>query len=96
MIEASLLLAVFGDRLAQMHMSEVNTASRHDPIFLNAVVAFNAIAGSIPNEIPIILKSLIDQGQSSIAFELMRAREALAPVAVQASRSEIPRLKAES
>ena len=82
MIEASLLLAAFGDRLAQVHMSEVNTASRHDAISLNAVMAFNAIAGSIPDEIPIILESLIDQGQSSIAFELMRAREALSPVAV--------------
>ena len=82
MIEASLLLAAFRDRLAQVHMSEVNTASRHDPISLNAVLAFNAIAGSIPDEIPVILESLIDQGQSSISFELMRAREALAPVAV--------------
>ena len=63
-------------------MSELNTASRHDPISLNAVMAFNAIAGTIPDEIPIILQSLIDQGQSSIATEAMRAREALASVAV--------------
>ena len=82
MIEASLLLAAFGDRLAQMHMSEVNTASRHDPIPLNAVMAFNALAGAIPENIPIILEALIDQGQSRIATELIRAQEALAPVAI--------------
>src|SRR5437764_12591174 len=32
MTEASLLLNAFGDRLAAVHMIEVNTASRNDPI----------------------------------------------------------------
>ena len=82
MTEASLLLHTFGDRLLEVHMSEVNTASRHDPISLNAVMAFSAIAGSIPEEIPIILEPLIDQGQSAIGIELQRARDVFAPVTV--------------
>src|SRR5258706_2451367 len=75
MTEASLLLNAFRDRLAEVHMSEVNTASRHDPISLNAVTAFGTIAGSIPEEIPIILEPLIDKGQSAVETELQRARD---------------------
>lgn len=82
MTEAALLLNAFGGRLAEVHMSEVNTASRHDPISLNAVMAFSAVASLIPEETPIILESLIDRGQSDIETEIQRAQEAFAPVAV--------------
>ena len=81
MTEASLLLKAFGDRLVEVHMSEVNTASRHDPISLNAVMAFSAIAASIPEEVPIILEPLIDQGQSDVQTELRRAYDTFASVA---------------
>lgn len=82
MTEASLLLKAFSSRLTEVHMSEVNTASRHDPISPNAVVAFSSVGGAIPEEVPIILESLIDRGQSNIEAELQRAREAFALVAV--------------
>ena len=61
-------------------MSEVNTASRHDPISPNAVTAFSAVAEFIPENVPIILEPLIDHGQSDIETELQRAHDALAPV----------------
>jgi hypothetical protein len=77
MTEASLLLRAFGDRLEQVHMSEVNTASRHDPISRNAVRAFQYVAMYIPEMTPIILETLIDAGQSDIQTEIARAREAL-------------------
>jgi len=77
MTEASLLLQAFGDRLAEVHISEVNTASRHDPISWNAVIAFRSIARYIPQQVPIILEPLIDAGQSDIDTEIQRAREAL-------------------
>ena len=80
MTEAALLLRAFGDRLVELHMSEITTASRHDPISLNAVSAFNSVAAAIPEEIPIILEPLIDQGQSDIETEIRRAHEALALV----------------
>ncbi|MCC6367966.1 MAG: hypothetical protein IT165_30955 [Bryobacterales bacterium] len=78
MTEAVLLLKAFGDRLAEVHMSEVNTSSRHDPISRNAVNAFRAVADFIPENIPIILEPLIDKGQSSIDVELARAQDVFA------------------
>jgi hypothetical protein len=81
MTEASLLLSAFVGRLGEVHMSEVNTASRHDPISPNAVLAFGAIAATIPEDVPIILEPLIDQGQSDVHTELQRARDVFALVA---------------
>ena len=80
MTEAALLLRAFGDRLVEVHMSEVNTASRHDPISQNAVMAFSRVAGFIQEDIPIILEALIDQGQSDIGTELRRVLEVFSAV----------------
>jgi hypothetical protein len=84
MAEASALLRGLSDRLRQVHISEVNTASRHDPISLNAVDAFQRVARYIPDHVPIILETLIDVGQSTVEAEVARAREALeTPVLAQ-------------
>jgi hypothetical protein len=77
MTEAVLILHEFGCKLAEVHISEVNTSSRHDPISTTAVRAFQSIANYIPENIPIIIESLIDEGQSDIPTELESAREAL-------------------
>ena len=77
MAEASALLRGLSDRLGQVHISEVNTASRHDPISLNAVQAFRRVSRYIPDDVPIILETLIDAGQSTVEAELARAAEAL-------------------
>ncbi len=82
MTEAALLVRCFQDRLCEVHMSEVNTASRHDPISMNAVNAFSTVMSTISEDIPIILESLIDQGQSDVATEIQRANEVFAFVAV--------------
>jgi hypothetical protein len=79
MLEAKLILEQHHDRLAEVHISEVNTASRHDPISEYAVKAFRSVAHLIPECTPIILETLIDSGQSSIPKELRRAAEALLP-----------------
>jgi hypothetical protein len=81
MTEASLLLRTFADRLAEVHMSEVNTASRHEPLSLNAVAAFSSIASLIPEQVPIILETLIDEQQSDIPTQVRRALEVFSPVA---------------
>jgi hypothetical protein len=81
MLEAKLILDQHSGRLAQVHISEVNTACRHDPISEYAVKAFQSVAHLIPDRIPIILETLIDRGQSTIAKELQRAAEALHPTA---------------
>ncbi len=77
MTEAVLILRELGHRLAEVHISEVNTSSRHDPISTSAARAFQSIANYIPEHIPIIIESLIDEGQSDIRTELDSAREAL-------------------
>ncbi len=77
MTEAALLIRAFGDRLEHVHISEVNTSSRHDPISLNAVRAFQWVAAYIPEWTPIILETLIDSGQSDVKTEIARARDGL-------------------
>jgi hypothetical protein len=77
MTEAALLLQAFGERLAEVHISEVNTASRHDPISRNAVLTFRKVARYIPQETPIILEPLIDEGQSELDVEIRCACQAL-------------------
>jgi hypothetical protein len=77
MTESVLILREFGERLAEVHISEVNTCSRHDPISTGAVKAFQRVSRYIPEDIPIVIESLIDEGQSDIRTELESAREAL-------------------
>jgi len=77
MTEAALLVRNFRHLLAEVHLSEVNTASRHDPISRNATLAFQKIAGFIPCDTPIVLETLIDAGQSDIDVEIERGRQSL-------------------
>lgn len=62
-----------------MHISELNVFSRHDPLSRGAIEAIGSVARLIPLEIPIILETLIDQGQSTIEREIRNARAALTP-----------------
>lgn len=77
MTGARSMLHAFRNRLAEVHMSEVDTASQHQPISLSAVAAFRSVAKWIPERVPVILEMLIDQGQGEIEVELQRACEAL-------------------
>ncbi len=81
MIEAHRILDQHGHRLKQVHMSEVNTASHHDPISQYAIRAFQRVAGFIPASVPIILETLIDRGQSDVITEIRNAEMALTEVA---------------
>jgi sugar phosphate isomerase/epimerase len=80
MMEARLMLESFGDRLTEVHISDVNTSSRHDALSAYAISAFRSVAKFIPERVPIILETLIDSGQSNISTEIDRARQALDPV----------------
>ncbi len=80
MNEAHVILRRNGFRLAQIHISEVNFFSRHDPLSCAAVEATQRIAHLIPENVPIVLEPLIDQGQSTIETEIQRAKVALMPV----------------
>src|SRR5262249_36892224 len=77
MTEAVLILRNFGDRLAEVHISEVNTSSGHDPISMSAVRAVQLVSRYIHEAIPIVIESLMADGQSDMPTELESAREAL-------------------
>jgi hypothetical protein len=79
MNEAHLILHQNRPRLRQVHISEVNFFSRHDPLSSAAVEATRRIAHWIPEDVPIILETLIDQGQGTIETEILRATDALMP-----------------
>jgi hypothetical protein len=75
MTEAYLILTTFSDRLMQVHVSEVNSESHHDPISYGSKLAFQQVAGLIPEETPIIIESRV--AEFSIAREIDSARESL-------------------
>lgn len=77
MAEAKRILMKHGGRLAQVHLSEVNSSSKHDPLSAYAIEAFQSVANLIPEHVPVILETLIDQGQSDIPTELDHAIQAL-------------------
>jgi Xylose isomerase-like TIM barrel len=77
MTEAFLILSSLAKRLVQIHISEVNSASQHDPISHGAILAFQQIAGMIPDNIPVIVESRVAPNQ--IVGEAVRAAQALMP-----------------
>jgi hypothetical protein len=79
MTEAYRILREYSKRLCQVHMSEVNTASRHDPLSFAAIRAFVEVASLIPDWIPVILEARVTQEQ--IKSELDNAHKALPLVA---------------
>src|ERR1700756_1201313 len=77
MSEATAILQVCRARLKQLHVSEVNTQSKHDPLSLESMLAFQRVATLVPRDIPIIMESRVDE--SHIPEELGRALESLTP-----------------
>ncbi len=75
MNEAWLLLRAFGPRLAQLHVSEVNTRSRHDVLSFTSILAFQSVAEMVPEDVPLIVESPV--GEAMIEREISRVREAL-------------------
>ncbi|MFL5383570.1 MAG: hypothetical protein ACJ8GN_13715 [Longimicrobiaceae bacterium] len=75
MTEAYRILKRFGDKLAEIHISEVTSNSGHYRISPAASRAFQKVAAFIPPEVPVILESRV--GREEIADEIARARAAL-------------------
>lgn len=79
MTEAALLIERFRNRIRQLHVSEVNERSHHDPISASSIDAFRWVADLLPPDVPVILEPLIDEGQSDISAEVEKATLALQP-----------------
>jgi hypothetical protein len=71
MKEAMNMLRLFGGRLVQIHLSEVDEKSRHKRLSIPLAPEFTKIAHLIPQKTPIILESMIKP--SEIVEELERA-----------------------
>jgi sugar phosphate isomerase/epimerase len=84
MNEAFLILNEFSNRLVQLHVSEVNTRSKHDPLTSASIGAFEKIAHLIPASIPVILESPVEQ--SEIETEIDHTRQALPTTAHNGNR----------
>jgi hypothetical protein len=75
MTEAFRLLQAFGDRLAQVHVSELNARSQHVRLTRSGVWACQQIARSIPLDIPVIIEASVQPHE--IEDELAVSLEAL-------------------
>lgn len=77
MSEASTILQCFRDRIRQIHVSEVNTQSKHDCLSLESMIAFQKVSHLVPADAPIILESRVEE--SEINQEIQAALAALDP-----------------
>jgi hypothetical protein len=75
MTEAYLILREFGSKLRQVHVSEVNTRSKHDPLSYASILAYQEVAHLIPANVPLILETPVAADQ--IEAEIAKVRKAL-------------------
>ncbi len=76
MTDAFFLLRELGARLSQVHISEVTTRGRHDPLGRQAVAAFRKVAEWVPEGVPILVEA--PAGHGGIDAQMALATEALA------------------
>lgn len=78
MVEAYEMLAQFADRLVQVHVSEVNAASKHVPMSEASVSAYQMISSLIPRNAAMIFESRLgdDVSPERIEREIAKARRA--------------------
>lgn len=79
MAETLKMLRRFGSRLRQVHLSEVTTTCRHESLSLTAILAFRAVAPMLPEEVPVIIESVLGKSPTldQLSDELVRADYAL-------------------
>jgi len=75
MTEAYLILREFGSKLRQVHVSEVNTRSKHDPLSYTSILAYQEVAHLIPANVPLILETPV--AEDRMEREIAKVREAL-------------------
>jgi hypothetical protein len=69
------MLKGFQQRLIQVHVSEVNSSSQHDPVSYAAQISFREVSSLIPTNIPLIVESKVNS--NGIGREICRVLEAL-------------------
>ena len=81
MAESYRILEAYGSRLVQLHVSEVASASQHDPITYATKLGFQSIAHFIHPDIPLIIESRVSP--SEISKEINNVLESV-PATVEA------------
>jgi hypothetical protein len=84
--EAMEILCSYKDQLRQVHISEVNSQSRHDPLSFESVLAFRKIAHLVPEAVPVIVESRVDS--TNVREEIKNVRKALSLSDVLATASD--------
>lgn len=82
------ILNRFTDRLRQVHISDVNSSSRHERLNGRAIAAFQKVSQLIPEGVPAILESPVIA--QDIENEIALARQALLWPTNLASRGDYP------
>jgi hypothetical protein len=75
MTEATLILKRFRNRIKQLHVSEVDSESRHDRLSFESVLAFQKIADFLPESVPAILETPVKE--TELETEVKIAQQAL-------------------
>lgn len=84
--EAIEILCSHKSRLRQVHVSEVNSQSKHDPLSFESILAFKKIAHLIPEAVPVIVESRVDGAY--VSEEIKNVRIALSVSDVLATASD--------
>lgn len=66
MYEAKIVLKKYGDKLKQVHISEVNSQSKHVRMSYETILAFTKVADLIPSDIPVIIESPVNEDELSL------------------------------
>src|ERR1035437_3352605 len=84
MTEAFRILSKFGDRVCQLHISELDSTGHHFPLSFGSVQAFLEIASLIPADAPAILESLnpLQGAEDELQHDWIEREAALARAAI--------------
>jgi len=74
MTEAYRILKLYAQKLCQVHVSEVNSASQHDSVSFASILAFSQVANLISETIPLIIESRVKPDE--IESEITKTKQA--------------------
>jgi hypothetical protein len=74
------ILHSFGDRIKEVHISELDSFCRHRPMSYGAVEDYQRIAGPIREDAPVIIESMLESERTPLRMEEMAlAEQAVTP-----------------
>jgi hypothetical protein len=65
------LITRFGDRLRQIHLSELDSKCKHRPLSRSTVLAVQGVAARLPG-VAVIMESMVDEPELDLEIEMAR------------------------